>query len=115
MKKIAIVALLTWTGGIASAATLGYTLRRPTPDNVEPVASEVPESLGTIATAGLTVATRAPSTPSLEPVLTLRNTRPPPPPRHTKPVSTKISTGMRCTGWRPLNAGPIDHSVRYCQ
>jgi hypothetical protein len=103
MRKLVLVTVGIWAVGIGSAAALVTTLaRKPVPvvqealaresGREEPVADierfKVPGPL-VVAAPKLRAQIRMPGSPA--------------------------KRKMRCSGFKPMQIGPIDHGVRYCE
>jgi hypothetical protein len=105
MTKTIVLTIAIWGLGIGSAAALVTTLsRRPTPvaeapAPPPPVVAEIVPNIEHF---------KIPKPIAVAPEKVRSHLRLP-----TKPAKPKKD--MRCTGWRPLQIGPIDRGVRYCQ
>jgi hypothetical protein len=100
MKTMTVVTVAIWLTGVSSAAALANVLTKPP----TPV-----------------VKAEAPALPAVEVPPNLDHFKIPTP--NVEPVRVRSQIGFvrakktekRCSDWKPMQLGPIDRGVRYCE
>src|SRR5262245_53702649 len=103
MKKMTIVTVAIWLTAVSSAAALVNVLAHPPSPVVEALKIDVPRD------------------PAPEIPVNLDHFKVPRPNIEPARVRTQLSFSrakkieLRCSGWKSMQLGPVDRSVRYCQ